>query len=112
MNKTNKPGKQRKFLKTAKLHEKRKLMHVHLSRELRKQFKKRSLLARKEDKVKVMSGKFAGKEGKVEVMNYKKVRVFISGLTRKKRDGTEKPVPFHPSKLLLLEAGGKLEDRL
>lgn len=112
MNKTNKPGKQRKFLAKAKLHEKRKFMHVHLSKELRKQLKKRSLLARKEDKVKVMSGKFAKKEGKIESLDYKKTRVFINGITRKKRDGTEKFIPFHPSKLLLLEANGKLEDRV
>ena len=112
MNKTNKPNKQRKFLKTAKLHEKRKFMHVHLSKELRKQYKKRNLLARKEDKVKVMRGKFAKKEGKIESLDYKKMRVFINGITHKKRDGTEKFIPFHPSNLLLTELNGKMEDRL
>jgi large subunit ribosomal protein L24 len=111
MTKTRKPSKQRKQAFSAALHEKQKMLNVHLSRELRKKLKRRALGVRKDDKVKVMRGKFRGKDGKVSSVDHKKLRVFISGFSRKKVNGTEKMIPFNASNLLLMEIETKDEKR-
>jgi large subunit ribosomal protein L24 len=87
----------------APLHVKRKLMHVHLSPELREKAKVRAVLLRKGDKVKVMRGNFKGKEGVVAGVNYKYCRVYLEGFSRKNSRGEEKLIPFHPSNLQLIE---------
>lgn len=110
--KSVKPGKQRKKIYFAKLHEKQRMLKVHLSKDLRTKLKKRALGVRKNDQVKVMRGKFKGKEGKVAEVDHKKLRVFINGITRKKVNGTEIMIPFNPSKLLLVEIESKDEKRL
>jgi large subunit ribosomal protein L24 len=58
--KSKKPSKQRKAMYQAPLHRKHKLFSAHLSKELRKQWNKRSLPVRKGDEVKIMRGKFKG----------------------------------------------------
>lgn len=110
--KTKNPGKQRKRQWTASLHDKQKMMRVHLSRDLRKELKGRAIGVRKNDKVKVMKGKFKGKDGKVERVDLKKLRVFIAGLQRKKVSGKEVPVPFRPTQLLLMELDRSDAERL
>lgn len=109
---SEKPKKQRKAFYSRKLHELKMGMGVHLSKGLRKELGKRSLEARKEDKVKVMRGKFRGKEGKIVLVNRKKARVFIDGITRKKAGGKEVFVPFNPSNLLLTELFSKDKKRV
>ncbi len=84
---------------TAYLHLRRKILSSHLSKELRERYKRRSMPLRRGDEVQVMSGKFKGKTGKVARINYKKYRVYIEGLTRKRTVGTEAQVSFHHSKL-------------
>ena len=100
--KSSKPRKQRKFLHTAPLHIKRKIFASHLSKELRERFKRRALPLRKGDEIQVMRGKFKGKTGKVARVNYKKYRVYIEGVTRKRTVGTEAQVGLHPSKLMVI----------
>lgn len=104
MIKSSKPRKQRKFLYTAPLHRRQKLVSAHLSKELRAQLKKRSLPLRKGDEVKIMRGKFSGKTGKVAEVDLKKLKIFIDGVTRKKADGKEVKIPFRPSNLLITRA--------
>lgn len=104
MIKSSKPRKQRKFLYTAPLHKRQKLVSAHLSKELRAQLKKRSLALRKGDEVRVMRGKLHGKTGKVSKVDLKKLKIFIEGVTRKKANGKETKVPFHPSNLLITKA--------
>ncbi len=99
--KSKKPRKQRKFLYTAPLHLRRKILAAHLSKELREKYKRRSLPVRKGDEVQVMSGKFKGRTGNISKINLKKYRVYI-GITRKRTVGTEAQVSFHPSKLKIL----------
>lgn len=97
------PRKQRKFGFKAPLHLQSKKAHVHLSPELRKKYGFRSLLVRREDKVKVLRGKFAKKEGKVERVDLKRERVYMAGVEVIKKDGTKKPFPLPPSNLMITE---------
>ncbi len=91
------------------LHVKQKLMHSHLSKELREKYKKRSLGLRKGDKIKIMKGKFKKHEGKVERVDLKKTIVFIDALGITKRDGSKKLIGLTPSNLMITELN--LEDK-
>lgn len=98
--------KQRRWLyKTSKIHEKHKLLHATLSKELRERYKKRSARVRKGDKVKVMRGDFAGHEGKVLEVDMKNRRIKIEGVTTTKVRGTEVLVPIHPSNVMIISFG-------
>jgi len=100
--KSKKARKQRKFLFTAPIHIRRKMMAAHLSKELREKYKRRSLPLRKGDEVEVMRGEFKGKRGKVSRIDLKKYKVYIEGITRRKTTGTEVQVPIHPSNLRII----------
>ena len=76
-------------------------MSAHLSEELIKKYKRRSLPIRKGDTVKVLRGSFKNKTGKVEFTNLKKIKVYLDTLHKTKKDGTKSFYPFHPSKLLI-----------
>jgi large subunit ribosomal protein L24 len=101
---SKKPRKQRKALYQAPLHKRQKLVAASLSKDLRKQFKRRSLPVRKGDEVKVMRGEFKGKTGKVVKVDLKHLKVYIDGITRKKSTGEEVRVPIHPSNLMIIKA--------
>ena len=107
---SKKPRKQRKFLYTAPLHLRRKMLSTHLSKELREKYKRRALPLRKGDEVQVMRGKFKEKTGKVARVNYKKYRVYVEGITRKRTVGTEAQVGLHPSKLKIINLN--LDDKM
>ena len=96
------PRKQRKYIYNAPLHVRHKFLSAHLSKELREKYKKRSFTVRKGDEVQVMKGKFKKKTGKIGRVDMKKTKVYIDGITRKKVDGSEIPVSFHPSKLKII----------
>lgn len=100
---SSKPKKQRKFFHEMPLHKRQKSLAAHLSKGLRKVLGRRSLQLRKGDKVRVMRGEHNDFEGKVIRADYKKQRVFLEKLVRKKSDGTEKPVPLHASNLMITE---------
>ena len=101
------PRKQRKYRYQAPLHLRRNMLSIHLSKDLRKKYHKRNFPVRKGDTVSIMSGEFKGKLGKVDLVNYKKLKVRIEGIFHSKKDGTKVGVLFSPSKLtikdLLLE---------
>ena len=100
---TKSSRKQRKRLHNAPLHIKQKLISVHLSKELMKKYSKRSISVRKGDSVKILRGKFSKKTGKITLLNLKKNYVNIENQLIKKKDGTEVPIKFNPSNLLVLE---------
>jgi len=100
--KSSKARKQRKFLYTAPLHIRRRMISAHLSKELRAKYKTRSMTLRKGDEVEVMRGKFKKRTGKVARINTKKYKAYVDGIMIKKTDGTERQVPLHPSKLKIL----------
>ncbi|MEK6983434.1 MAG: 50S ribosomal protein L24 [Nanoarchaeota archaeon] len=106
---SKKPGKQRKYRSNSMLHIKQKLVHSHLSKELRKKYHKRNVGLRKGDKVKVMRGQFRKLEGRVEKIILKRIKVFVEGIEIKKRDGAKKLVGMHPSNLMITELN--LEDK-
>ncbi|MBI2654672.1 50S ribosomal protein L24 [Candidatus Woesearchaeota archaeon] len=100
---SSKPRKQRKYMLKAPLHVKQKFVHSHLSKELRKKYKKRSTGLRKGDKVKIMRGQFRKQEGKIEMVNLRRAKVFVSGVEITKKDGTKKSIALHPSNLMIIE---------
>ena len=88
-----------------KLYERHKFLHAHLSKELREKYGKRSLRVRTGDKVKVLRGSYAGHTGKVIEVDMKRLRIKVDGVTVKKSDGTEVPMPIHPSNVMIVELG-------
>ncbi len=98
---SHKPSKQRRYLYNAPLHHMGKIMSAHLSPELRERYGVRSMPIRKGDRVKVVRGDYKGTEGEVISVDREKYRIAIKGLIRKKTDGTEIPIPIHPSKVII-----------
>ena len=108
--KSKQPRKQRKYRRNAPLHIKQKFVSSHLSKELRKKYKKRSLNLRKGDSSKVTRGQFKNKSGKVDEVSLKKTSVYISGIEIVKRDGTKARYPIHPSNLIITEVN--MDDKM
>jgi large subunit ribosomal protein L24 len=76
---------------------------VNLSKNLREKHKKRNVPVRKADSVKVMRGKFKGKQGKVERVSLQESKIYIEGIQMKKKDGSKINVPLRPSNLQITE---------
>jgi len=99
--KSAKPRKQRKFVRTAPLHIRRKMIASHLQADIRKQYGVRSLPLRKGDEVTVMRGKFRKRSGKVSRINTDKYLVYVEGVVVKRTDGTERQAGLHASNLMI-----------
>ena len=97
------PRKQRKYRLNAPIHIKQKFVHTHLSKDLRKKYGKRDIGLRKGDKVKIMRGQFKKHEGKIEMIDLKKTRVFVSGVEITKKDGSKKLLALNPSNIMITE---------
>lgn len=97
------PRKQRKYLANAPLHIRKKFVSINLSKELRKKQKKRNIPAKKGDKVKIFSGKFKGKTGKILEINLKKSKIIVEDIQVKKQDGSKANVKLQPSNLQIIE---------
>ena len=108
--KSKQPRKQRKYRYNAPLHVKQKFVSTHLSKDLRKKYKKRNVNLRKGDSVKVMRGQFKNKSGKVDEVDVKKTSVYVEGIETVKRDGTKSRYPIHPSNLIITEVN--LDDKM
>ena len=93
--------KQRKYLFNAPLNIKHKLISASLSKELKKEHNIRSIPVRKGDTVKIMSGQFKDKTGKVSKVSLLRLKVYVDGATIKRRDGTDAMYPIHPSNLMI-----------
>ncbi|MBU2562645.1 MAG: 50S ribosomal protein L24 [Nanoarchaeota archaeon] len=103
------PRKQRKYLANAPLHLRKKFISVNLFKDLRKKYGKRNIPVRKGDLVKVMRGKFKGKQGKVTEVRLKLLKIFVEGIQIKKQDGSKVNVKLQPSNLQIIELN--LEDK-
>ena len=101
--------KQRKYRIEAASHSRHKMMSANLSKELRKKYSRRSFPLRKDDTVKIMSGSFKGKTGKILIVNMEKLKIYIEGIQRSKRDGTKVNVPLDPSNVQIISL--ELEDK-
>lgn len=100
---SKRPSKQRKYTANAPLHLRKKFVSVHLSKDLRKKIGKRNVPVKKDDKIKVLRGKFKGKEGKILKVNLKQSRVIVEGLQVSKMDGSKANVKMQPSNLQIIE---------
>lgn len=103
------PRKQRKYIANAPLHIKHKFLAAHLSKDLIKKYKRRSLPVRKGDIVKIVRGQFKKKVGKIEKVLTKKTRVHIENIQNIKKDGSKTFIPIHPSNLIITDLN--LEDK-
>ena len=99
--KTTKPTKQRKRLYQAPLNERYRRFSAPLSSKLKDSHGTGSVPVRNGDTVMIMRGDRKGSEGKVTQIDRKKYRIFVEGATREKVDGTQTPVPVHPSKVMI-----------
>lgn len=97
------PRKQRKVLYKGDINKIRKNVSSHLSKELRKKYKKRSVVLHTGDTVKIMRGAFKGKTGKVTRVNIKKCKAYVEGIEIQKANGQKAKVPLHPSNLMIIE---------
>ncbi|TET09046.1 MAG: 50S ribosomal protein L24 [Candidatus Thorarchaeota archaeon] len=100
---TKSPRKQRRRIRNAANHERKSLLKCRLDEFLQEEYGLRSLVVKKGDLVKVMRGQFRDTEGKVTVVNYKKICVFLENATITKADGKEAAVPVHPSNIMLVK---------
>ncbi len=107
---SKKPKKQRKYAYNAPLHIARKMMSVRLAKDLKQKYTKRNIPVRKGDKIKVMTGQFKGKLGKVESVDLRNKKVYVEGVFLTKRDGNKIPLALHPSNLMIIELN--LDDKL
>ncbi len=103
------PRKQRKYRYNAPEHIKKKFVSANLSKELREKHGKRNFPLVKGDKVKVTRGQFKGKEGEVEKVDMKNVKIIVQGIENIKKDGTKVNYPIDPSNLMITDL--KLDDK-
>ena len=96
------PRKQVKFRANAPNHVKRTFMGATLDKSLREKYGRRNIEVRKGDEVKIMRGKFKGKQGKVGVVDVKRTRIQVDGVQRTKQGGEKLETWFHPSKIKII----------
>jgi len=101
-NSSKQPRKQVKFRANAPNHIKKTFVGTTLDKPLRKKYGMRNIEVRKGDEVKVMRGKFKGKQGKVGTVDVKNTRVQIDGIQRSKAGGEKLVTWFHPSNIKII----------
>ncbi|MFH1522013.1 MAG: 50S ribosomal protein L24 [archaeon] len=101
-NSSKQPRKQVKFRANAPNHIKRTFMGATLDKALREKYGRRNIEVRKGDEVKVMIGKFKGKQGKVGTVDVKNTRIQIEGIQRVKAGGEKLITWFHPSNVKII----------
>ncbi len=100
---SKKPGKQRLSMYNAPAHIRRKFMTAKLSADLRAKLGIKRITIRKGDTVRIMRGEWAGHEGKVVAIDYKKIAIHVDGVTIRKADGTPVFYPIHPSNVMIIK---------
>ena len=86
-------------------------LKVHLDKVLSKKYSKRNVSVCVGDRVKVVTGTFKGKLGKVVEIDRKKDRVKIEGVEVTKMNGSKALVPVHFSNVELKELNLKDKKR-
>ncbi|KAI8998683.1 ribosomal protein L24 [Trametes punicea] len=79
----------------------RKIMSSSLSKELRAKYNTRSIPIRKDDEVRIVRGKYKGREGKVTQVYRKKWVIHVDRVQRDKSNGASVPIGIHPSKVVV-----------
>jgi large subunit ribosomal protein L26e len=93
--------KSRKAHFTAPSSIRRKIMSSSLSKELRAKYNTRSLAIRKDDEVRIVRGKYKGREGKVTQVYRKKWVIHVDRVQRDKANGSTSPIGVHPSNVVI-----------
>jgi len=106
---SKKPKKQRNYRRNAPLHLKKRMMRAHLSKPLRDKYNRRSFQLKVGDKVKVLRGKFAGKEGLIKEIDTTRLKVSVNGAELTKHDGTKVFPKLDPSNMMIVDL--KIEDK-
>ena len=111
-NSSKQPRKQVKFRANAPNHIKRTFMGSTLDKPLREKYGMRSIEVKKGDEVKIMRGKFKGKQGKVGVVDISNTRIQVDGVQRSKAGGEKLETWFHPSKVKIIILDDKDKKRM
>lgn len=101
-NSSKQPRKQVKFRANAPNHIKRTFMGSTLDKPLREKYERRNIEVVKGDEVKIMRGKFTGKQGKVGKVDIKHTRIQVDGIQRTKKGGEKIETWFHPSSVKII----------
>lgn len=104
------PRKQRKYRLNAPDNVRRIMMSASLDKPLKEKYGRRNFPLKVGDAVKVMRGNFKGKEGKIEVVDLKKLKVAISGCEVVKVNGQKSKVFVDPSNVMIKTLN--LDDKL
>jgi large subunit ribosomal protein L24 len=94
------PRKQRKYRFNAPIHIKSKFFNSHLSKDLRKKYGKRAVRVVTGDRVKILRGQFKNIEGKVERINTRKTKIYVTKAEMSKKDGSKTFYPIDPSNVI------------
>jgi len=76
-------------------------MSSALSKELRGKHNTRSLPIRKDDEVRIVRGKYKGREGKVTQVYRKKWVIHVDRVQRDKSNGSTASIGIHPSNVVI-----------
>lgn len=95
------PRKQRKNFFNQELHQTKRYVRSNLSKELREETKRRTVTLKTGDTVKLVRGTHKNKEGNVTRINRSKGQVYVEGVTVKKGDASDSPVPVKASNLVV-----------
>ncbi|MFW6286127.1 MAG: 50S ribosomal protein L24 [Nanoarchaeota archaeon] len=95
--------KQRKYVYNAPLHVKHKMLSAGLSKELKSSYGFRTIPVRKGDTVKIISGGFKNKSGKISKVMLARGLVYIEGIEQLRADGSKAMYPIHPSNLQIIK---------
>ncbi len=98
------PRKKRLAAYNAPIHQRRKKVSAHLSKELRAKLKTRSLELKKGDTVKIIRGSRKGVSGKVTNVDTISSKIFVEKVVIKKQGGKELPIPIEPSNTIITDA--------
>ncbi|ESK98254.1 60s ribosomal protein [Moniliophthora roreri MCA 2997] len=79
----------------------RKIMSSALSKDLRAKYNTRSLPIRKDDQVRIVRGKYKGREGKVTQVYRKKWVIHVDRVQRDKSNGATSQIGIHPSNVVI-----------
>lgn len=101
------PRKQRKARYNAPSHQMSMFLSAPLAKDLREEYKKRTVRVVTGDTVKVLRGDHAGAEGVVDGVQVKKGTLQVHGVTVTKSDGTEVPRPVHASNVVVMKLNTK-----
>lgn len=111
-NSSKQPRKQVKFRANAPNHIKRTFMGSTLDKVLREKYGRRTIEVKKGDEVKIMRGKFKGKQGKVGIVDIKNTRLQVDGVQRTKHNGEKLITWFNPSKVKIIVLDDKDSKRI